>query len=76
MKVRARTQKVRPASSGQGTQTTQVGLSGLSDAGLSDAVHARISALAYRLYEQRGRVDGYHLEDWIQAEHTILTGKS
>jgi hypothetical protein len=27
---------------------------------------------AYKLYEQRGRVDGHALEDWIQAEAEIL----
>ena len=27
---------------------------------------------AYRLYEQRGRVDGHAQEDWVQAEAEIL----
>jgi DUF2934 family protein len=27
---------------------------------------------AYELYEQRGRVDGFALDDWLQAEGEIL----
>ncbi|MFZ0760196.1 MAG: DUF2934 domain-containing protein [Candidatus Sulfotelmatobacter sp.] len=27
---------------------------------------------AYQLYEQRGRVDGFALDDWLGAEHEIL----
>ena len=27
---------------------------------------------AYQLYEQRGRVDGFALDDWLQAEGEIL----
>ena len=26
---------------------------------------------AYELYEQRGRVDGYALDDWLQAEAEV-----
>jgi hypothetical protein len=35
-------------------------------------IHARISVLAYSLYEQRGRGDGHHMEDWLAAEQRIL----
>jgi hypothetical protein len=28
----------------------------------------RIRRRAYELYERRGRVDGHHTEDWLQAE--------
>ena len=31
-----------------------------------------ISRLAYEIYEQRGRTDGSQLEDWLQAERTLL----
>jgi Protein of unknown function (DUF2934) len=34
-----------------------------------------IRSRAYYLYEQRGRVDGHDLEDWLQAE-AELTSKS
>ena len=27
---------------------------------------------AYKLYEQRGRVDGYALKDWLQAEKELI----
>jgi len=32
----------------------------------------RIRARAYELFEQRGRQEGYHQEDWAQAEAEIL----
>jgi hypothetical protein len=76
MKVGARPQKFRAASSGQGSKTANVGASGSSEADSSDGVQARVATLAYLLYEQRGREDGHDMEDWIQAERTILAGKS
>ena len=33
----------------------------------------RIAALAYVLYEQRGREDGYDLDDWLEAEQRIVS---
>lgn len=35
---------------------------------------ARIAIRAYELYEQRGRQDGYALEDWLRAEREIRRG--
>jgi hypothetical protein len=32
-----------------------------------------IAALAYALYEQRGREDGYDLDDWLEAEQRIVS---
>lgn len=32
-----------------------------------------IAALAYALYEQRGREDGYNLDDWLEAEQRIVS---
>jgi Protein of unknown function (DUF2934) len=32
-----------------------------------------IAALAYALYEQRGREDGYDLDDWLEAEQGIVS---
>jgi hypothetical protein len=40
---------------------------------LSDDLRARIAARAYSFYERRGYEDGYHLEDWLEAERKILT---
>jgi hypothetical protein len=35
----------------------------------------QIRRRAYDLYEQRGRVDGHDMDDWLQAE-AELSGKS
>lgn len=35
----------------------------------------RIRALAFTLYEQRGRQEGYAEQDWLQAEAQILGSK-
>ncbi len=32
----------------------------------------RIRRRAFELYEQRGRIDGFALDDWLQAEIEIL----
>ena len=38
----------------------------------SAAVEAEIRRRAYELYEQRGRMDGHELDDWLQAEAEVL----
>lgn len=38
----------------------------------SSDIENRIRDRAYRLYEQRGCVDGFALDDWFQAEAEIL----
>jgi Protein of unknown function (DUF2934) len=35
-------------------------------------IEERIRRRAYELYEERGRVDGFALDDWLQAESEIL----
>ena len=35
------------------------------------ADHAEVARLAYELYEQRGRVGGYDLDDWLRAEAMV-----
>ena len=35
-------------------------------------LHQEIMRRAYELYEQRGRVHGFDLDDWLQAEDEIL----
>ena len=35
-------------------------------------VEREIRRRAYELYEQRGRVDGHELDDWLQAEADVL----
>ena len=32
-----------------------------------------IAAWAHALYEQRGREDGYDLDDWLEAERRIVS---
>ncbi len=41
----------------------------LSDTALLRRLFAR---RAYQLYEERGCVDGFDLQDWLQAEREIL----
>jgi len=36
-----------------------------------DLRHRMISEAAYHLYAERGYVDGYDLEDWLQAEAAV-----
>jgi DUF2934 family protein len=38
----------------------------------SSDIEERIRRCAYELYEQRGRVNGFALDDWLQAEAEIL----
>jgi hypothetical protein len=34
-----------------------------------------IKLRAFEIYQERGRGDGYELEDWLQAESEILDNK-
>ena len=38
----------------------------------SSDIEERIRRRAYEFYEQRGRVDGFALDDWLQAERDIF----
>ena len=38
----------------------------------SSDIEERIRQRAYQLYEQRGRVDGFAFDDWLQAEGETL----
>jgi DUF2934 family protein len=40
--------------------------------GLIESLQERIQQRAYELYEARGRVDGYHEQDWARAEKEVL----
>ena len=35
------------------------------------AIEQRIAAKAYALYEERGRHDGYAVQDWLDAEYIV-----
>jgi hypothetical protein len=39
-------------------------------------LHEQIRSRAYELYEQRGRIDGHELEDWLQAESELTQSKA
>lgn len=41
----------------------------------SGVIEKRIRRRAYALYEQRGRVDGFALDDWLQAKNEIVGSK-
>jgi hypothetical protein len=36
-----------------------------------EATQQKIRELAYQVYENRGRVDGYDVRDWLEAEATL-----
>jgi hypothetical protein len=38
----------------------------------SSEIEERIRRCAYQLYVERGRVDGFALDDWLKAEEEIL----
>jgi len=40
---------------------------------LQEQVEAEIKERAYRLYEGRGKLEGYALDDWLQAETEVVT---
>jgi hypothetical protein len=35
-------------------------------------VQERIAMRAYELYRERGAIDGYDLDDWLEAEQIII----
>jgi Protein of unknown function (DUF2934) len=38
---------------------------------LDAAIHSHIRRRAYELYETRGCLEGFDLEDWLQAEREV-----
>jgi hypothetical protein len=40
------------------------------------AVEDEIRVRAYELYEERGRMPGFEHEDWLRAEHEVLSRRS
>lgn len=39
-------------------------------------VRQRIAVRAYELYRQRGADDGHDLDDWLEAEHAIVSSEA
>lgn len=66
MKQNVRTRDFRAAQSRNGDLDTG------NDS--SEHFYSRVAALAYSLYERRGCEHGHDVDDWIEAEQTILQG--
>ena len=45
---------------------------GLDDVWVPQGTWQRIADKSYELYEQRGRREGYALQDWLDAEHLVM----
>ena len=73
MKRATTPRKFRTALSSNGREIAIIRSSEQVDGGSPEDVHSRIAQLAYSLYEQRGGEHGHDVEDWIQAERTVLT---
>ena len=43
---------------------------------VSTDIHEQVRRRAYELYEQRGRLDGFADQDWLQAERELRTARS
>jgi hypothetical protein len=39
-------------------------------------LHEQIRRRAYQLYEQRGRIEGHELGDWLRAESEVTQKKA
>ena len=37
-----------------------------------DKLYDEIARLAYELYEKRGKGEGFHLSDWLEAECIVM----
>ncbi len=46
---------------------------GTTEAATLQPSHEEIAMRSYQLYLQRGAVDGYHEQDWLQAEAELLS---
>lgn len=68
--------KSRVASSKDDPIGATVAATGLSNGNAVTDAQTHIAALAYELYEQRGRQDGHDVEDWLKAELRVLAGLS
>ncbi|HKE62527.1 MAG TPA: DUF2934 domain-containing protein [Nitrospira sp.] len=72
MKRTTTPRKFRSVLSSNGREIAGIRSSERIDGSSPDDVHYRIARLAYSLYEQRGGEHGHDVEDWIQAERTVL----
>lgn len=68
--------KSRAVSSKHDPSAAKAAVTGSLNGNSAEDVRAHIAAMAFQLYEQRGRQDGHDVEDWLKAERTILPGMS
>ncbi|MBI3595482.1 MAG: DUF2934 domain-containing protein [Nitrospirae bacterium] len=40
---------------------------------IDKSLNERIAQKAYEIYLNRGRIDGYHVEHWLEAEKIVLS---
>jgi hypothetical protein len=59
---------VKPSSQGNGNMAENK-----KYAHLEPGIQEEIRQRAYELYEERGRQDGFHVEDWSRAETEVLS---
>jgi hypothetical protein len=63
---------VQPDATKAGVQTRTIGKQDNGNGARSNGdLEATIRQRAYELYEKRGRQDGLHNEDWLQAEREV-----
>ncbi len=39
---------------------------------MEDYLYDEVAKIAYNLHEKRGKVHGYDLDDWLEAERIVL----
>jgi len=76
MKRTTTLRKFRSVLSGNGREVAAIRSSERVDGSSPDDVHSRIARLTYSFYEQRGGEHGHDVEDWIQAERTVLASQN
>jgi hypothetical protein len=65
--------KTRRVVGGRHTAPDTAGAASKPSVSVSDDPHVLIAKRAYELHVERGRRDGYALDDWLEAEHEILS---
>jgi hypothetical protein len=61
-----------PINSGISSVHTDSAPRAQEDSGIEEEIRIR----AYELYLERGRVDGFHNEDWVLAEEEVLSRRN
>ena len=67
-KSSAKSKTITPINQGDGA--AQPGVTAIQ---AFPVIEEAIRCRAYELYEERGRQEGFHLEDWTRAEEEVLS---